>query len=387
MWRRLLFFCLLYFLQGSTLAYVINFQKPYLAAQGISKESLGFFTSLLIVPFILKVFMGYISDRFPIGQWGARKPYMILALVLFTSCFLFLTQIDPGKNFVVFASVMLAAALGLAWFDACADGWAVDVASSEEQGYIQASMVAGKAIGMVVMSVLFGWLAMREGFSVIFLINAGLAVVVIAVIAMAAYRPREGNSRSELLHGWRSVCQPFYMFFALYAVVYAVASMGTEGLLTLHFSETRNATSADIGSFGMFRGIGSLVGAVLFALLRPRLGGRLSQWCAAGVLAAGCLSPLLELPAMFAAMIWGFAWGFQETAFVTLAMRLAQGRWAATIFAGSMIFANIGNAVGEALGAPLVPQIGFSGVFVMFAGLALSTALLVPLIYRPLARD
>lgn len=384
---RLLFFCLLYFLQGSTLAYVINFQKPYLAAQGISKESLGFFTSLLIVPFILKVFMGYISDRFLLGRWGSRKPYMILALVLFTSCFVFLTQVDPGENFLIFGSLMLAAAFGLAWFDACADGWAVDVASSEEQGYIQAAMVAGKAIGMVVMSVLFGWLASVEGFSIIFMINAGLAALVIAVIACTEHRPREAKSSAELLHGWRSVWQPFYMFFALYAVVYAVASMGTEGLLTLHLSETKGATTADIGSFGMYRGIGSLMGAVLFALIRPRLGGRASQWCAALVLAVGCLSPLLELSATVAAGLWGFAWGFQETAFVTLAMRLAQGRWAATIFAGSMIFANIGNAVGEALGAPLVPQIGFSGVFVMFAGLALSTAGLVPLIYRSLARD
>jgi MFS transporter, PAT family, beta-lactamase induction signal transducer AmpG len=384
---KLSFFCLLYFLQGSTLAYVINFQKPYLAAQGVSKETLGFFTSLLIVPFILKVFMGYVSDRFPMGRWGSRKPYMILALVLFTSCFLLLSQVDPGQDFFVFGSLMLTAALGLAWFDACADGWAVDVASSEEQGPIQAAMVAGKAIGMVAMSVLFGWLATREGFSVVFLIIAMLATLVIAVIALTAHQPRQGQSRVELMQGWKSVWQPFYIFFAVYAVLYAVASMGTEGLLTLHFSETKGANSADIGSFGMFRGIGSLVGAVMFALLRPRLGGRWSQWCAAGVLALGCLSPLLELPAMFAAVIWGFAWGFQETAFVTLAMRLAQGRWAATIFAGSMIFANIGNALGEALGAPLVPQIGFSGVFVMFAVLALSTAVLVPLIYRPLARD
>ncbi|NJM09943.1 MAG: hypothetical protein HC883_03370, partial [Bdellovibrionaceae bacterium] len=54
MWRKLLFFCLLYFIQGAALAYVINFQKPYLAGQGIPKETIGLFTSLLLIPFIAK---------------------------------------------------------------------------------------------------------------------------------------------------------------------------------------------------------------------------------------------------------------------------------------------------------------------------------------------
>ncbi len=40
-----------------------------------------------------------------------------------------------------------------------------------------------------------------------------------------------------------------------------------------------------------------------------------------------------------------------------------------------MIFSNVGNAIGEALGAPLVPTLGFEGVFVLFAAVALLTAL------------
>lgn len=386
MWRKLLFFCLLYFVQGAALAYVINFQKPYLAGHGVSKEALGFFTGLLLIPFIIKVGLGYVSDRFPIGKWGARKPYMIFGLGLFALCFFSLTAIDPGKNFFLFAIVMWTASLGLAWFDTCADGWAVDTSEDHEQSAIQAAMIVGKSLGLVTMSALFGLLALKHGFGVIFMIVGTLATLVLGVVFFVQHKPRD-QRRGELIHGWRGLLQPYYIFFAFYAVVYATASFGTDGLVTLHLSETGHASSLDIGIFGMYRGLGALLGAVAFALLRPWFGARLGQFTAAFLLAAGCLLPLWGWPTMGAASLWGFAWGFQETAFVTLAMRFAQGRWAATLFAGSMIFANLGNSLGEALGAPLVPQIGFSGVFVMFAALALASAAFIPKIYQPLGKN
>lgn len=76
MWRYRVFFALLYFIQGAAYAYVVNFQKPYLFTQGISTESIGLFTSSLLAPFILKIFLGMLSDRVPFGRYGGRKPYM-----------------------------------------------------------------------------------------------------------------------------------------------------------------------------------------------------------------------------------------------------------------------------------------------------------------------
>jgi len=385
MWRKLLFFCVLYFVQGAALAYVINFQKPYLAGQGISKETLGFFTSLLLLPFIAKVLLGYISDRFPLGGWGARKPYMVFGLTLFALCYLSLAWIEPGKNFALFATMTWMASLGLAWFDTCADGWAVDTAKESEQSSIQAAMIAGKSLGLILMSATFGLLALRHGFPVIFLLLSGLSMMVVMLVFLVRHE-RVEIARQELVTGWRDLLQGFYVFFALYAVVYSIASFGTDGLMSLHLSDTRGASSLDLGFFGMWRGLGALCGAVGFALLRPFLGLKLSQYVALIVLGFGCLLPLAGLSAPVSGVLWGISWGFQETAFVTLAMRFSQGRWAATLFAGSMIFSNIGTSVGEALGAPLVPQLGFEGVFMLFALVGWASVLFVPRIFRPLAR-
>ena len=95
-------------------------------------------------------------------------------------------------------------------------------------------------------------------------------------------------------------------------------------------------------------------------------------------LGAGCLLPLLNLPSAVLGVVWGFAWGFQETAFVTVAMRFARGPWAATVFAVFMIFSNLGTSLGEALGAPSVSSLGYNGVFVGFALIAWASLVLLP---------
>lgn len=383
MWRKLLFFGVLYFVQGAALAYVVNFQKPYLGGNGVSKEALGLLTSLLLLPFIAKVILGYISDRFPVGAWGSRKPYMVLNLILFALCFFGLTFVDPAKDFYAFAALIWFAAFGLAWFDACADGWAIDSSLAHEQSSIQSAMIAGKSLGLVTMSALFGFLALRHGFPVIFQIIAGLAAAVLITVLFVRH---QGPSKrhGEIVHGWKSLLQEYYICFALFAIVYATASNGMDGILTLHLSETTGATAMDIGMFGMYKGCGGLIGAIAFGLIRPRLGGRNTQYAGVILLGAGCLIPLLGWPVLAASVSWGIAWGFQETAFLTLAMKFAQGRWAATLFAGSMIFANLGNSFGEMMGAPMVPRLGFDGVFIMLAALAFTSAAFIPKIYKPL---
>lgn len=366
MWRKLLFFGLLYFIQGAALAYIINFQKPYLADSGVSKEAIGLFTSLLMIPFISKIFLGYISDRFKIGKWGSRKPYMVIGLSIFTLAFLAMSQVNPAENFKLFAICVWFASLGLAWFDTCADGWAVDVTEESRQSSVQAAMVGGKASGMILMAGLFGLMAQNWGFSSVFITIAGLAAIVLGIVLFVPY-PGATSSNDVLVSNWRDIFKGFFIFLCLFALVCAFSSAGNDGLVTFHYKEMFNADSLQVGVFGVWRGLGALLGAAAFALVRPRFSMFKAHASACVVLGFGCLLSLLHLEPHLAAILWGVAWGYQETSFVTLAMRFAQGRWAATIFAGAMIFANIGVAIGEGIGAPSVPRIGWEGVFLLYA--------------------
>jgi len=161
--------------------------------------------------------------------------------------------------------------------------------------------------------------------------------------------------------------QPYYLAFAVFGILYSVASFGTDGMISLFFSEVHLAGHYDVGAYGVGRGLGALMGAVSYVLVMKRLGIKNSQYVSLVLLSAGCLLPLLNLPHVTLGLLWGLSWGFQETAFVTLAMRFSFGRWAATFFAISMIFSNVGTAIGEAIAVPLAPAIGYSGVFMGFA--------------------
>lgn len=376
MWRTRLFFCALYFIQGTVLAYIVNFQKPFLAGHGVSKETLGFFTGLLLLPFILKVALGAMSDRWPIGRFDSRKPYMLIGLAVFSACYGALSFNDPGQEFAVFAVLAWTASLALALFDTCADGWAVDVSDEKEEGAVQASMVAGKSLGFVTMSLAFGALSERSGFSTVFLVIAAIAMGVFLLVVFTPYRKPSMRSKTEV-GSWGDLISAPFLWFGIFGVVYSIASFGTDGLVTLFLNEARGAGNLMVGVYGVGRGLGALTGAVAYAWLEPRFGLRRIQIFALAILGAGCLSPLANVPLWLSGGVWGFCWGFQETAFVTLAMRFSRGRWAATFFAICMIFSNLGTAIGEALGAPLVPRIGYSGVFLSFAVLAWASLIFV----------
>lgn len=385
MWKWRSFFFGLYFLQGAALAYVVNFQKPYLADQGISKSTLGLFTSLLLLPFILKVLLGLVSDRWPMGRWGKRKPYMVFGLILFGAGYLALSGWQEGEPFWHFAALTWLASFGLAWFDTCADAMAIDLADDREASNIQASMVAGKSGGLICMSLAFGILAETWGVPAIFKVLALLALIVMAVIMWIQVPMRKpiAHAISNKSHPeWSKfhvlMVERGWLWLILFGVGYSIPSFGADGLMTLFLRETRDLSFDGIGAFGVSRGIGALFGAVVFAITARRYGVTFSTYGGLVALAGGCLLPVLGVSTGALGLLWGAAWGFQETSFVTMAMWYSRGAWAASLFATCMIFSNIGTALGEAIAAPLVQSLNYSGVFLVLAAGALGTLIVVP---------
>ncbi len=369
-WRKPTFFAALYFLQGAAFAYVVNFQKPYLAGKGVSKESLGLFTSLLLLPFIFKVFLGMLSDRVAIGRFGSRKPYMLVGLLLFAACYLVLAKIShPAQNFLFFASVTWIASLGLALFDTCCDGWAVDVSSEAEQGTIQAAMVAGRALGLISASMAFGWLSQRYSYQLIFAVLALVAGAVAIVVAMTGFNNSKALAAVKADSGfnWRNLLTPAYAAFAIYGIFYSISSFGVDGVVTLFLSEVRQVEPGKIGVFGAFRGVGALIGAVLASRLLKRTDLGPAATYSLVLVGVGCVLPML-LGVVPGGLLWGICWGMQETVYMSLAMHFSRGAWAATFFAIAMIFSNVGTAIGEGVAAPLAGLVGYKIMFLIFGG-------------------
>lgn len=386
-----IFFSILYFVQGAILAYVSNFQKPYLSSSNVSLAAIATLTTLMIIPFIIKIFFGMLSDRVSLLGKGHRRPYMLIGLSIGAACFLSLLTVSPGENFTLFSALMITATFGMALFDTATDGFAIDLNRERDNSEaIQSYMMAGKSLGYIALSSAFGYLAGSVGYRSVFATLAGLIVVVfIWVLAFA----RESSSHSETLTANRDSKSPGFfrelgwpaVIFAAYAVFYSVLSFGIDGIITLFLHRTLHFESTEIGFYGSARGVGAICGAVLAGLLSKKIGIAKTSYCSLILLTiSAAILSLINSPstALLLGGLWGLAWAFQETVFLILAMRLSEQALAATAFAFLMIFSNIGTAVGEGLATTLSGFLGFEKVFLGFGILSLAIIPLVHLLFR-----
>lgn len=382
---RLTMFGLLYFVQGAALAYFRNFQKPYLDAVGIDADVIGLLTTILLLPFVLKIFIGMLSDRVPLLGMGHRKPYMLLGLLLAVAAFGGAAFVLPEANLTLFSGLIVLGSFSVALFDSTTDGLAIDTTPRAEQGLVQGTMVGGRAAGFIVLSLVFGALVQGTGYRVVFLIiAAGMLLPLIWVMRVREPAGRAETHRFEWA-AFRAMGRPRFLLFAAYAVAYSVVSFGVDGLVTFYMSEAFGAPETLIGAYGALRGVGAAVGALVGGLLLDRIGRRAGAFGAVAAISLGAvlIGAAGGTPALLAlGVVWGIAWGFQETVFVALAMDLADARIAATMFAIMMAVSNIGTAVGEGVATGLTDDIGFTAVFWLLAGLNVVTIPLLWALFR-----
>ncbi|MCJ7550764.1 MAG: hypothetical protein MUQ30_13910, partial [Anaerolineae bacterium] len=79
-------FGLLYFSQGTILSYFTALNGLYFLSRGLSMTDVGIFASIALIPFVVKVFLGMLSDRVNLFGLGHRKPYILLGLLVQTLC-------------------------------------------------------------------------------------------------------------------------------------------------------------------------------------------------------------------------------------------------------------------------------------------------------------
>ncbi|MFQ5420346.1 MAG: MFS transporter, partial [Anaerolineae bacterium] len=260
---RFFLFGLLYFVQGAMLAYVLVFNNLYLRQFGASAGQLSLLNGLLVIPFILKIGIGLLSDkaawRLPgLGQ-GHRVPYISLGLILIAFGGLLASFVPPVAMFPLFLTLALFIAGGLALYDTVTDGLAIDVTPPAQQEAVQGVMVIGRALGLVMMAAVYGRLIEAIGWMVVFWAVALFALLPLPWLA----RVREPSVRpsTQTFHGsaLRDLWRPEIGWFSLYAVIYSVAVYGANAIVTLFANEGLGGTLVQVGDVAALGGMGMLL--------------------------------------------------------------------------------------------------------------------------------
>jgi MFS family permease len=377
-------FTMLYFVQGVIQAYQLNFFKPHMASAGIDTRRIGLVASLALLPFVLKFIYGIISDRYNLFGKGHRAPYMFIGLVGTATAFFGAYFVDPSTDFGVLAAVVLSATFMMALFDTAADAYAVDVMEPEDHSVVQAYMTGGRAIGLIALSAVFGFMVDRVGYQPIFLVIGALLLIPLFQVSRVRESVQRSPGQSFDWAAFRVMKQPKYLLFGLFLIGSWTVFQGIDGLVTFYLSEEFAASGSMIGAYGTLKGIGMVVGAWGVAKIVHKLGHRTAALITLAVVTGGgLLIPALgSATAIIAiAAIWGIGVGLQWTTYATFSMDVTDLRIAGSMFAILGVMSNIGLGLGEA-------AIGFTetyGIATVFRFLALGNLLLIPLIIKVLS--
>ena len=382
--QRYMMFALLYFAQGSIMSFFTALNSLYLQTFGLSMSQIGIVGTIAIIPFVLKIFLGLLSDKVDFLGLGHRKPYIIIGLIIQVFCLALVPTIDPSRDFLLYAGLAFILMTGMALYDTCTDGLALDTTPKEEEGIIQGFMVGGRAVGMVVVSGIMGLLVESYSWTVGFIFLGIITLLPLPFVFFA----KEIEKPAENTFTWQAFgCfkKPSVLALAVLGATYSLIIYGANQLVNPSLANRFEISYATAGFITTTLGLGTVLGSLFGGRITDKIGQKRSVQIAmvismvAVALLAAVISPWMAWILVF---VFGAAFGFYETVFMAISMNLTDGRIAATMFSILMAVANIGTGIGLALTGVLADTIGYNFTFLLLAVLNVLVLPFINIIFK-----
>jgi PAT family beta-lactamase induction signal transducer AmpG len=376
-------FGLLYFAQGSVLSYFTALNAIYLLSFGLNLGQIGLISGIALTPFVLKIFLGILSDRINLFQMGHRKPYIIIGLIIQAVCLFIVPFIDPGKNFALYGLMAFLVMTGMAMYDTSTDGLALDTTPEDEAGKIQGIMVGGRAMGVVVLSSLIGVLAQNVSWMAAFWLLAILTLLPLVFLIGFKEPPRKADQKFE----WKAFAAFKHwpiIALGLLGALYSLIINAANEIINPFLQSDFGISVMMAGFFTTVWGIGVVVGGITGGPLTDRVGQRRAVEIA---LVISFVSVSIFSFTSTAAIAWplvfifGVAYGYYETVYFAISMRKSDPRIAASMFSILMAIANIGTGIGLPIAGLLADGVGYRWTFAIIASLNLLAIPLLPAIF------
>jgi PAT family beta-lactamase induction signal transducer AmpG len=371
---------LLYFAQGAILSYFTALNALYLLSFELTMSQVGIFSAIALTPFVLKIFLGILSDKVNLLGRGHRKPYIVVGLLIQAGCLLLVPFIHPGDQFGLLAFVAFVLMTGMALYDTCTDGLALDTTPPESEGTVQGIMVSGRALGVVIVSAVLGLLAQLTTWTIAFW-TLGFVTLLPLPLVVQVHEPERPPDRTFQWRAFRAFGRGRVIALALLGALYSLVINGANEIVNPFLESQFGIGLLTAGLYTAVWGLGVVLGGLTGGRLTDRIGHKNA---ALGALFASLLTilafiagPLMAWPLV---LLFGLAFGYYETVYFATSMAFTEPRIAASMFAILMAIANIGTGVGLAVSGSLVDAIGYRWTFACIALLNLvALPLLLPI--------
>jgi len=283
---------LVYFTQGAVGITSIGL-PVYLRKMGWTVTEIATASSIIAIPWVLKIFYGLLSDCVPLAGYR-RKSYLVLFPLLAGLSWLILSLGGTDRSFII--TMLMIANIGYAATDVITDGLIVEHSNEFTTHVYQSIAWGARAVGAILSSALGGYLTQHVEPQTLFMIAACLPILTLLV----AFQIRE---KKQARTPFRSVAEPLrrcagilltarMRWFILFLVLMQVSSCyGVPFFFhmreTMHFNESFLGVLLSVGWFG------AVVGSLLYARWLSRCSLALVIKIAVGINVVNTLSTLL----------------------------------------------------------------------------------------------
>jgi MFS transporter, PAT family, beta-lactamase induction signal transducer AmpG len=365
---RFSLFGLLYLTQGVVLGYFAALNALYMLANGLDMARVGVFASIALIPFVIKVFFGMLSDRYNFFGLGHRKPYIAIGLLVQVICLVVVASVNPGQQYWTFVGIAFLLQLGMAFYDTCTDGMALDITPLDEKGMLQGFMVGGRSVGVIVAASVAGFIA-EQSWPMVFYFLAATSLLPFLLLFFIREAPRTSGERFNW-SAFRAFKSPQVLAAAGVGLVVFLVVVGANQLVNPSLASRLGIDLSTAGTITTVWGFGCVGGAFLGGVIMDRAGDRMALLAAMGAVAVTLLlvafTPSLPI-AYLAAILFGIAYGGAQATYFALAMKYTTPAIAASMYAILMAVTNVGQGIGLGLGGVVANASGYTTAFLLFA--------------------
>jgi len=377
-------FALLYFAQGAVLGYFTALNAVYLLSFDLSMSQIGIVSGIALTPFVLKIFLGMLSDKVNFLNLGFRIPYIVLGLFIQAIGLIIVPFIDPKSMFGLYGLLAFCVMTGMALYDTCTDGLALDSTSVEEAGTIQGFMVGGRAMGVVVVSSVIGVLAQLVSWKAAFILLAVITLIPL-VLVFGFKETSRSNERTFQWSAFSTFKEWPIIALGLMGALYSLIINAANEIVNPFLQTTFGISIMQAGFYTTVWGLGVVFGGITGGKVTDKFGQRKSLIFATILSFLSILSlSIIGNPgiAWFLVALFGIAFGYYETVYFAISMKKTNLHIAASMFAILMAIANIGTGIGLPISGLLSDSFGFRWTFVLIALLNVFIVPLLPGIFK-----
>ncbi len=312
---------LFYFAQGIAMGALL-FLTAFLGYLNVDDFERILFQAVIWIPWYLKIFFGILSDNLPIGNFGRRKPYMLLAGVVGIIGWITIPLYTEFSLFLILSGIL--ASFGTGMSDATIDALAVEITPQRRRGALQGASWGFRGLGLGITTLFAGLFADANEWFIVFSFPGMLVSLSCFLVLLFKENPLPEDFKRVSIKEYRTAFSSKNVQLCILFNLFAAASISILSLVQTLLEVGLGFDLFTVGIVFSFFSVGLFLGSLTFGILGDRISVRTTLPMNSVIYAAVIISALIiNLQHTVSAMVFFFVVGFTSGGYQVTQLRIS----------------------------------------------------------------